>query len=162
MVFQIAQSIRENQNFVLDYRKRSKSLLNNEQDELIVDSSGDSHQKLLDIHKKQVSRMICTHLLYFNMYTLQILYNAETIGTIEQEREHWRLEYQLLKIKFEKMRDDYSKEIESLKEKANQTTVVKEQFEEMISTQINVIRGFDEVSHHFYELFSKVLGEIRF
>jgi hypothetical protein len=62
------------------------------------------------------------------------LYNAEAIGALEQEKEHWRLEYQLLKIKSEKMRDDYSKQVEELKEKTNQTATTNEQLDGIISS----------------------------
>jgi hypothetical protein len=68
------------------------------------------------------------------MDEFQILYNAETIGALEQEKEHWRLEYQLLKIKFEKTRDDHSKQMDELKERSNQTVTANEQLDEMIST----------------------------
>lgn len=96
---QISQLIREHQIYLFEYQIRQKDIAENEQ-EVVIQSEEDSHQQLIDVHKKQ------------------ILYNAETIGVLEQEKEHWRLEYQLLKIKFEKMRDDHSKQIESLKDKS--------------------------------------------
>ena len=78
---------------------------------------------------------------------LKILYNAETIGGLEQEKEHWRLEYQLLKIKFEKTRDDYSKQIEELKDKTNHT----EQIDEIISSSpINVKKTFFQNYYKIY------------
>lgn len=65
---------------------------------------------------------------------VQIVDNAEQMGALEQQKEHWRLEFQLLKIKFEKMRDDLLKEIESLKEKTNHNSSANEQLEEIISS----------------------------
>lgn len=38
---------------------------------------------------------------------------------MEQEKEHWRLEYQLLKIKSEKMREDHSKQLDEIKDKSS-------------------------------------------
>ncbi|UJR38279.1 hypothetical protein I4U23_030951 [Adineta vaga] len=63
---------------------------------------------------------------------VRIFYNARTIAALEQEKEHWRLGYQLLKVKFEKMRDGHSKQIEELKEKTVITT--NEQIDGLIST----------------------------
>lgn len=53
------------------------------------------------------------------IFFIQIFDNAEIIGTLEQEKEHWRLEYQLLKIKFEKMRDDHLKQLDEMKGKSS-------------------------------------------
>ncbi|CAF0987223.1 unnamed protein product [Rotaria sordida] len=112
---QIAQLIRENQTYLFEFQKRQKETLQQEEN-VFVDVAEDSCQQLLDVHKKQ------------------ILYNAETIGALEQEKEHWRLEYQLLKIKLEKMRDDHSKQIEELKDKTNQTTTTNEEFDGMVTS----------------------------
>ncbi|CAF1431644.1 unnamed protein product [Adineta steineri] len=113
---QIAQLIRENQTYLFELQKRQKEMLQQQEENLLLDFSENSHQQLSTVQKKQ------------------ILCNAEAIGTLEQEKEHWRLEYQLLKIKFEKMRDDYSKQIDELKDKTNQPLTTNEQIDEIIST----------------------------
>lgn len=92
---QIFQLIRENRTYLFEYQQRKSR----EEEEKEEKSDENPHQQMIDVHKKQ------------------ILNNAETIGVLEQEKEHWRLEYQLLKIKFEKMRDDLLKEIDSFKDK---------------------------------------------
>ncbi len=125
MIVQIAQFIRESQTYLFKFQHRDKEILE-ENENVFVESSEDSHQQLIDVHKKQVKRKED----FFMMNFVQILCNAETIGTLEQEKDHWRLEYQLLKIKFEKMRDDHSKQIEELKDKTNHT----EQIDEIISS----------------------------
>ncbi|CAF4685473.1 unnamed protein product [Rotaria sp. Silwood1] len=112
---QIAQLIRENQTYLFEFQKQRKETLQQEEN-VLIEFSEDSCQQLLDVHKKQ------------------ILYNAEKIGTLEQEKEHWRLEYQLLKIKLEKMRDDHSKQIEELKDKTNQTTTTNEEFDGIVTS----------------------------
>ncbi|CAF4716823.1 unnamed protein product, partial [Rotaria sp. Silwood2] len=111
----MAQLIRENQTYLFESEKRHKETLQ-EGESALMNFSDDSCQQLRDVHKKQ------------------ILYNAETIGTLEQEKEHWRLEYQLLKIKLEKMRDDHSKQIEELKDKTNQTATTNEEFDEIVTS----------------------------
>jgi protein phosphatase 1 regulatory subunit 21 len=68
------------------------------------------------------------------LYFVEILYNAETIGALEQEKEHWRLEYQLLKIKCEKMRDDHSKDMESLREHSQSNVTIDEQLDQIASS----------------------------
>ncbi|CAF1535021.1 unnamed protein product [Rotaria magnacalcarata] len=112
---QISQLMREHQTYLFEFHHRKKELSQSEEN-ILIDLSDDSCQQLIDVHMKQS------------------LYNAETIGTLEQEKEHWRLEYQLLKIKFEKMRDDHSKQIEELKDKTNQTTATgtNEEFDGII------------------------------
>ncbi len=52
---QIAQLIRENQIYLFQYHNRQKDNLQQEEN-ILNQSSEDSHQQLIDVHKKQVNR----------------------------------------------------------------------------------------------------------
>ncbi len=52
---QIAQLIRENQIYLFQYQNRRKDILQQEEN-FVNQSSEDSHQQLIDVHKKQVNR----------------------------------------------------------------------------------------------------------
>lgn len=123
--------IRENRTYLFEYQQRQKPSPKDDETLLIDFSENSQQQQLIDVHKKQVRST--SSLPFSTFVSLKILYNAETIGGLEQEKEQWRLEYQLMKIKFEKMRDDLLKEIDALKEKTNDNGTSDEQLEQLIS-----------------------------
>ena len=53
---QIAQVIRENQTYLFEYQQRLNERAENKDADLLIDFGEDSHQQLLDVHKKQVRR----------------------------------------------------------------------------------------------------------
>ncbi len=55
MSVQIAQFIRESQTYLFKFQHRDKEILE-ENENVFVESSEDSHQQLIDVHKKQVKR----------------------------------------------------------------------------------------------------------
>jgi hypothetical protein len=53
--FKIAQLIRENRTYLFEYQNRQKDILQ-QGENVLTESSEDSHQQLMDVHKKQVNR----------------------------------------------------------------------------------------------------------